>query len=252
MKRRRLPSGDPKLGVGYIRASKDEQKITPGVQREAIGAYAKAQGITILAWFEDLDVESTTGLEKREGLTAAVQELRSRKCGALIVLRRDRLARDVILAATIERVVEHAGGRVVSSSGEGNGDAPHDRLTRTIVDGVAAWEKEMIGLRTKAAIEQLRKEGRRFSREPPYGLKLAGPDQKQLVPDEHEQAAIRYLKSQRKKGITYARLAELAAARGFTQRNGKKYTIDFLSKLLRKHDLGGTSTRRLWKVRNVA
>jgi hypothetical protein len=47
-----------------------------------------------------------------------------------LVAKRDRIARDVLLAGDIERAVEKAGARVVSASGEGNGDSPADVFMR--------------------------------------------------------------------------------------------------------------------------
>jgi hypothetical protein len=47
---------------------------------------------------------------------------------ARMKFKRDRIARDVVLAASIERAVVTAGARVVSASGEGNGDSAGRRV----------------------------------------------------------------------------------------------------------------------------
>jgi hypothetical protein len=44
----------------------------------------------------------------------------------LVVARRDRVARDVVLAAEIERAAAQTDARLVSATGEGNGDSPAD------------------------------------------------------------------------------------------------------------------------------
>jgi hypothetical protein len=53
----------------------------------------------------------------------ALGELRALGAGVLVVAKRDRLARDVYVAATIERAVASGGARVVSADGTANGDA---------------------------------------------------------------------------------------------------------------------------------
>ena len=91
------------------------------------------------------------GLEDRPGLAAALTALRSVGAGVLAVARRDRLARDVALAAAIDRAVEHAGAKVRSADGAGDGDGPADRLLRGMLDLTAEYERALIRTRTRAA-----------------------------------------------------------------------------------------------------
>ena len=48
--------GDPNVVVAYVRVSTDEQKIGPEAQRAAIEAWARAAGVQVVAWHEDLGV----------------------------------------------------------------------------------------------------------------------------------------------------------------------------------------------------
>ncbi len=65
-------------------------------------------------------------MDQRPALVAALAELRAEGAGVLVVAKRDRLARDVYIAAGIERHVARLGARVWSADGVGNGDAPAD------------------------------------------------------------------------------------------------------------------------------
>src|ERR1035438_2370252 len=75
---------------------------------------------------------------------AALDALGIQGAGVLVVARRDRIARDGVLAGEIEREVARAGARLVSATGEGNGDSPADAFLRTVIDGAAPDERGLI------------------------------------------------------------------------------------------------------------
>jgi site-specific DNA recombinase len=77
----------------------------------------------------------------------------------VVVAKRDRIARDVVLATRIERAVAMAGARLVSASGEGNGDSPADAFIRTVIYGAAQYVHGLI--RTSAALAAKRARGER-------------------------------------------------------------------------------------------
>ena len=63
----------------------------------------------------------------------------------LIVAKRDRLGRDVLNVAMIQRLIERKGARVVSTTGEGSDDdGPTSQLLRTIVDASGQYERALI------------------------------------------------------------------------------------------------------------
>ena len=106
----------------------------------------------------------------------------------LVVAKRDRLARDVVIAATIERAAEWVGATVVSADGVGVSDGHEAELLRRIVDAVAAYERGLIRGRTKAALAAKKRRGERTG-SVPYGKQLCD-DGVRLVNDEGEQAVI--------------------------------------------------------------
>lgn len=87
----------------------------------------------------------------------------------LLVAKRDRLAHDTLLAATIERLVERDGAAVRSAEGLGDGDAPEAVLMGRIVDAFAEYERLVIKARTRAALALKKSRSERISREPRYG-----------------------------------------------------------------------------------
>src|SRR5579862_3564421 len=149
---KRSKSGSPKVAVAYLRVSTEDQKLGPEAQRTSIEAWAAREGVSVASWHVDAGVSGAAALEARPALCAALAALREHGAGVLAVAKRDRVARDVVLAAMVERAAEGFGARVVSAAGEGNGDAPADQFMRTIVDGAAQYERALIRARTKAAL----------------------------------------------------------------------------------------------------
>jgi|CZKU01.1.fsa_nt_gi hypothetical protein len=122
-------------------------------------------------------------------LRAALAALRTHRAGLLVVARRDRIARDVVLAVQFERDAARAGARLVSAAGEGNGDSPADAFMRVVLDGAAQYEHALIRARTRAALAVKRAHGERIGAVP-YGFAL-GADGRCLVTHEREQADCR-------------------------------------------------------------
>src|SRR6185436_18396957 len=111
-----------RIAVAYMRVNTSDQHLSVEAQRAAIEAWAQREGITVAGWHVDHGVSGRAELADRPALVAALAELRTANAGVLIVLRRDRLARDVATAIAIERAVEMCGARVRSADGVGDGD----------------------------------------------------------------------------------------------------------------------------------
>jgi DNA invertase Pin-like site-specific DNA recombinase len=163
---RTTPKADPRIVVGYIRASTEEQHLGPDAQRAALTRWCEANGARLVAVHEDLGVSGAAALDERPGLLAAVAALREHRAGVLLVAKRDRLARDVVVAAMVERLAERQGARVLSADGTGNGEGPEAGLMRSIVDAFAQYERALISQRTAAALAAKRARGERVGQVP--------------------------------------------------------------------------------------
>ena len=53
---KRVKSGSPLVAVAYLRASKDEQRLSPEAQRAAVEAWAAREGVQVAAYFIDQGV----------------------------------------------------------------------------------------------------------------------------------------------------------------------------------------------------
>lgn len=160
----------------------------------------------------------------------ALGELRNLGAGVLVVAKRDRLARDVYVAATIERAVAKGGARVVSADGTANGDTPADAFMRTVIDGAAAYERALIRARTKAALAAKRARGER-SGEVPYGYRL-GADGTSLEGDEAEQAVLTVVRELRGAGLSQRAIVAELAIRGLVSRAGRPFAKTQIARML--------------------
>jgi DNA invertase Pin-like site-specific DNA recombinase len=108
---KRLVTGYPRVAVAYLRASTDEQRLSGAAQRAHIRAWAARERIAVVGWYVDRGVCSVTPIAERPGLRAALVAVDAHRAGVLVVARRDRIARDVVLACEVERAAAHAGAR---------------------------------------------------------------------------------------------------------------------------------------------
>lgn len=215
---RRPRSGDSRTAVAYIRVSTDDQHLGPEAQRVAIQAWAEREGVTVVAWHTDKGVSGGSDLGNRPALVAAIGELRAAGAGALVVAKRDRLARDVYIAATIERAVSLCGARVIAADGTANGDTAADAFMRTILDGAAAYERALIRSRTRAALAAKRAKGERVGTVP-FGFEATANGA--LVANVAEQSVIAEARTLRASGLTVRAIAAALAAKGITSRKGR-------------------------------
>jgi DNA invertase Pin-like site-specific DNA recombinase len=246
----RQKRGLPDVAVAYMRAPKDEQKLSPEAQRSTIEVWAARESAHVASWHIDQGVRSVTPLEERKALMEAFEAIRVHRAGILVVARRDRIARDVLIAGGFQAAVAKRGALVVSAAGEGNGDQPADQFMRTIVDGAAQYERAMIKARTKAALASKRTKGERISGPIPYGFALAAdgthPTDGQgrrrcsgeclgclhLVPVEAEQAAIVRVDELAIAGRTLSSIAATLAEEGKVSRSGRAFLPEQISRML--------------------
>lgn len=221
---------DSLTAVAYLRVSTDRQELGPEAQRAAIEAWAAREGVTVAAWHVDAGVSGAAAIADRPELVAALASLTVHRAGVLVVAKRDRLARDVMSAAMLERMALDAGARIVSAAGEGTDSAdPSAVLLRTMVDAFAQYERAMIAARTKAALGAKRARGERAGTVP-YGFTSDAAGR--LSPCPAERAVIAQVHALRAAGVTLRGIvAELARA-GVVGRTGNALAMAQVQNIL--------------------
>ena len=216
--------------VGYVRCSTEDQHLGPEAQREALARWCAANGAELVAVHDDLGVSGGTELDKRPGLLAAIDALQAHGAGVLLIAKRDRLARDVVVSAMVERLAERAGARVLTADGTGNGDGPEALLMRSIVDAFAQYERALIRARTRAALAVKRTKGERVG-SVPYGFTLA-EDGVHLIENAAEQEIIRAARDLKAGGLSLRAIGAGLTARGFVPRGGNEWNPNTVARIL--------------------
>ena len=210
------PSNDNRLAVAYIRVSTEDQHLGPDAQRAALAAWAERAGVVIVATFEDRGVSGGAAIDRRPGLLAAVAALAEHGAGILAVAKRDRLARDSMIAAMAERLAERAGARIVSAAGEGEGDDPASKLMRTMIDAFAEYERALIKARTRGALAVLAARGEKVGGAQTYGA----ADGLAAERNDAEREILAAVAELRAAGMPIRAIAAELAARGMRTRKG--------------------------------
>ena len=224
------PTPDSKKAVAYLRVSTDRQDLSPEAQRDAIDRWAQGHGVEVVAVHEDLGISGGAEIDKRPGLLAAIDAVRERGAGVLVVARRDRLARDVLVSAMVERLCERHRARVQSADGTGNGDGPEAALLRGIVDVFAAYERAVIRSRTRAALAVKRARGERVGTIP-YGYRLA-TDGKHVEEDPAEQRVVERARELRAGGRSLRYIGRTLAEEGHAPRSGRRWHVQVLARMV--------------------
>jgi len=220
--------------IGYLRVSTDQQAesgLGLDAQRASVRATADRLGLGLRDVFVDAGVSGALSIAARPVLVQAVGALR--RGDVLLVAKRDRLGRDVIEVAMIERLILKRGARVVSAAGEGtDNDDPSSVLLRRLIDSFAEYERLIISARTKAALAAKRAKGERVGNLP-FGSQLAA-DGVRLEPAPVEQRLLATIRALRADGRSTRRIADDLNADGHTTRKGTPWRHEYVARELRK------------------
>lgn len=222
---------DSGLAVVYCRVStvgQSEDGVSLAAQEAACRRWCEAQGLQVQGVYLDT-LSGASDIAESPGLLAALDALKSNPGSVLLAHKRDRLARDVVRAATVERLALAAGGRVATVEGVA-GDGPEAALMRMIVDAFASYERALIASRTRAALAHKRAKGERVGTVP-RGFRA--DEQGRLVPDEREQRILALVRDLRATGMTLREIAGELERLGYATRRGRPYTFVGVGEMLR-------------------
>jgi DNA invertase Pin-like site-specific DNA recombinase len=221
--------------IGYVRVS-TEQQADSGLgleaQQSSIAGAALRLGLALTRTFVDAGTSGALAIEDRPVLLDAVAALR--RGDVLLVAKRDRLGRDVIAVAMIERLIAKRGARVISAAGEGtDSDDPTAMLMRRLIDSFAEYERALIAARTRAALAAKRRRGERVSGIIPFGYRL-GADGRALEGEAGEQQTLATIRLLRASGASLRAVATELNRRGLLTRAGTSWRFEYVRSLLRQ------------------
>ena len=230
----RTVRSDPARAVAYIRVSTEEQQLGPQAQRDAIESWAERENVEVVSWHVDHGVSGKAPPGKRPALSDALAALHEHQAGLLLVAKRDRLARDVMIAGYCDLKVKQAGARIVSVAGEGTGDdSPTGRLMAQIIDAFAEYERGVIAARTRAALQSKKARGERVGTIP-FGFN-ADEDGK-LLGNDYERRLLARVRELREEGESIRGIVQVLAEERFRSRTGRAVSRGSVENLLRLLD----------------
>ncbi len=145
-----------KTAIAYFRVSTNEQgKSGLGLeaQREEVERFAKAEGFTLIASFEEVETgKGADALDKRPILKEALTAAKKANC-PILISKLDRLSRDVHFISGL--MLQKAIPFIVTQLGAANGD----RMMLHMYAAFAEQERRIISERTKAALAAAKARG---------------------------------------------------------------------------------------------
>jgi DNA invertase Pin-like site-specific DNA recombinase len=224
--------------VGYIRVSTDKQAergLGLDVQERSIRSWCKAGGHRLVCVHRDAGVSGSNGLADRVGLADALELVRDGKAQGVIVLRLDRLARDLIVQEQVLAEVRRLGGETFSTSAAESGyltddpDDPARRLIRQVLGAVSEYERSMVALRLRSGRRRKADRGGFAYGSPHYGTRAEGGE---LVPDEQEQAALALIRELYGQGESLRAIADALDAAGHRPKRSERWHPESLRRIV--------------------
>jgi DNA invertase Pin-like site-specific DNA recombinase len=129
-------------------------------QAERIRAHAKREGWDLLAVLPEQDVSGGKPLDKRPGLSKAVEAVEAGRASIIVVAYFDRLVRSVRVQHEVTERVEAAGGRIVTLDvGEVSSATAASWLSASFLGTVAEYHRRATSERVKSAHERRKSAG---------------------------------------------------------------------------------------------
>lgn len=151
--------------IGYLRVSTAEQGDS-GAGLEAQEAKIRAE-VAHRGWeLVDIrsDVASGKSMRRRDELGRTLRDLRDGYADALVVAKLDRLSRSVLDFAGIMETAKTENWSVVVLDLAVDTTTTNGKLIANIMIALAQWERELIGDRTRSALEAVKARGTKLGR----------------------------------------------------------------------------------------
>lgn len=233
---------------GYVRVSSDEQ-ATSGLglaaQKEKILQIAAVQELAGIEIIEEAGL-SAKDIQGRPALKKILEEAGQTKNITLLVMKLDRLTRSVKDLQDILKIFSQGNNRLIASDMNIDTKSATGRLILGIITEVSQWEREVIGERTKSALAQLKKQGRRAGNIP-YGYEKDKnwAEQKiikgeiityypHLIKNEAEQNIIRQARELKSRRAHLREIAGTLNAIGYRTRTGGLWTPQGIYNIIKK------------------
>jgi len=220
-----------KKAVAYIRVSTDQQAdsgLGLEVQQAKVRAMAEVQGVELIELIVDAG-ESAKSL-KRPGAQRLLALVDAGEVDTVIIYKLDRLTRSVRDLGDLLERFERRSVALVSVSESLDTATAAGRLVLNVMGSVSQWEREVIGERTREALQIKKAKGERVGTIP-FGYQLSA-DGNLLEEHAGERQILSAISRLRQKGNTLREIALALNAKGWRTRTGAEWKIRKVHHLL--------------------
>jgi site-specific DNA recombinase len=231
--------------AGYLRVSTEgqigEERFGLEAQREAVEAYAKAQGYEMAEWYIDEAISGAT-LDRPE-LTRLLNDAGG-KFAFVIVAKMDRIARDLMAQLWIEKELLRGDVELISVAEPFRGQDPANVLFRQVIGAFAQFERARIAERMAGGRKQKARGGGYAGGGAPIGY-TAEKGAKVLALDAEKAETVRrvFELADANPGASLEALAGMLNAEGHTTAQGAIWRKAQVKRVLDRRDFyAGTYT----------
>ena len=229
-------NGDEQPGViGYVRVSTTEQSekgVSLDAQRRRLKGYCEAHGLTLLHIEEDAGISAKT--TRRPGLQRALAAMSKGEAKGIVALKLDRLSRSTRDVLDLVARAEKEGWALHSIDERLDTGSPHGRFVVTILAALSQMEREQVSARTKSAMAELRRQGRKTSSKPRFGFRF---ENGKVVEEPCEQPILATIVAMRAQGFGAFKMARLLNEEGVPNpRTMGRWSLGLLQSVLRTLD----------------
>lgn len=217
-----------KAVVAYCRVSTDQQAdsgLSIEAQREQLVSFTIASGLELVGLFIDAGISGAKDENERPGLREALAAITEGRADALIVSKRDRLARDMSLAGYIETTIRRAGAELIVLD-----EQDVSPIIRCVMQMVAQIERELASQRTRLAMKALRDQGKHCGA-PPYGYEIVNG---RLEPKGGEIEIVAKIMELREKKMTLTEIAVFLTTSKVPTRRGGRWSAEQIRSILER------------------
>ena len=170
--------------IAYCRVSTADQAangVSLADQERRLRRYCEAHEFALVAVETDRGVSGRN--TRRPAFQRALGRLRRGEADGLVAVKLDRLSRSIRDVVDLVECADRQGWSLHSLGEHLDTGSPQGRFVVHLFAALAQLEREQAADRTREAMGELRRQGRRISGRPPYGFRFDG-DRVVEVPEE--------------------------------------------------------------------
>jgi len=215
--------------IGYTRVSTGKQDLSLSLQEKKINQYAELQDLELNNIILDNGMSAKTF--DRPGIKQIIELIKAKQVKIIIIYKLDRLTRSIKdLNEFIELTLKY-NVSLVSIQDSINTQTATGRLIINVLGSVSQWEREVIAERTSEALQEKKRQGKKYTNIAPYGYKW---ENKTLVKNEAEQKIIKQVFKLKKNGLSLQKIANKLNEKNTLKRINTAWKKSDIQNLIKK------------------